>query len=94
MKILACATVIEEMEPFFSSDVDFEVLDFGLHLTPESLKKTLQKSIDRAGKTHDVVLLGYGLCSMAVVGLRASNCTLVIPQVDDCIAIFLGSDEA
>lgn len=94
MKIIACATVIEEMEPLFSSDVDFEVLDFGLHLTPENLKRSLQQSIDRAGKTHDVVLLGYGLCSMAVVGLYANCCTLVIPKVDDCIAIFLGSHAA
>lgn len=94
MKIIACATVIEEMEPFITSDVDFEVLDFGLHLTPENLKRSLQQSIDKASKTHDVVLLGYGLCSMAVVGLHANRCTLVIPKVDDCIAIFLGSHTA
>jgi hypothetical protein len=31
---------------------------------------------------------------MAVVGLEARNCTLVVPKVDDCIAIFLGSDAA
>jgi hypothetical protein len=28
---------------------------------------------------------------MAVVGLRATNVTLVIPRTDDCIGIFLGS---
>ena len=28
---------------------------------------------------------------MAVVGLRANGCTLVVPHVDDCISIFLGS---
>jgi len=39
----------------------------------------------------EVLLLGYGLCSMAVIGLQARNAHLVIPRVDDCIAIFLGS---
>jgi hypothetical protein len=28
-----------------------------------------------------------------VIGLQANGCTLVIPRVDDCIAIFLGSGE-
>ena len=28
---------------------------------------------------------------MAVIGLRANGCTLVVPHVDDCISIFLGS---
>ena len=31
---------------------------------------------------------------MAVVGLEARNCTLVVPKVDDCIAIFLGSSDS
>jgi hypothetical protein len=31
---------------------------------------------------------------MAVVGLRANGCTLVVPRVDDCIALCLGSQQA
>jgi hypothetical protein len=31
---------------------------------------------------------------MAVVGLRANDCTLAVPRVDDCIAVCLGSQEA
>jgi hypothetical protein len=31
---------------------------------------------------------------MAIVGLQTRNYTLVIPRVDDCIAIFLGSKNA
>lgn len=31
---------------------------------------------------------------MAVVGLRAAGASLVIPRVDDCISIFLGSRDA
>jgi hypothetical protein len=51
----------------------------------------LQEKIDEASPKAEVLLLGYGLCSMAVVGLKATTATLVIPRTDDCIAIFLGS---
>ena len=79
------------MLPFLPSDVPHEVLDFGLHINPTELKKVLQEKIDEASPKADVLLLGYGLCSMAVVGLKATTATLVIPRTDDCIAIFLGS---
>jgi hypothetical protein len=92
--VIACATVIEEMSPFLPEDVSSETLDFGLHLRPNELKKSLQEKIDQASQHADVLLLGYGLCSMAVVGLRATTAHLVIPRVDDCIAIFLGSCKA
>jgi hypothetical protein len=90
-RVVACATVLEEMLPFLPADVPYEVLDFGLHLRPNELKRVLQTKIDTASQTADVVLLGYGLCSMAVVGLHATTATLVTSRSDDCIAIFLGS---
>ncbi len=89
--VIACATVIEEMLPFLPADVLYETLDFGLHLHPDKLRESLQRKIDEASQRADVLLLGYGLCSMAVVGLKASGATLVIPRTDDCIGIFLGS---
>jgi hypothetical protein len=92
--VIACATVIEEMLPFLPTDVPHEVLDFGLHLYPAKLKKVLQEKIDEASEKAEVLLLGYGLCSLAVVGLKATSATLVIPRTDDCIAIFLGSCNA
>jgi hypothetical protein len=92
-KIIACETVIEEMLPFIPPDMKYEVLDFGLHIRPEELKKNLQEVVNSSSKEADVILLGYGLCSQAVVGLRAENSTLIVPRVDDCIAIFLGSVE-
>jgi hypothetical protein len=90
-RVIACATVVEEMLAFLPAEVSHEVLDFGLHLRPEKLKEALQAKIDEASPGCEVLLLGYGLCSMAVVGLQARNAHLVIPRVDDCIAIFLGS---
>jgi hypothetical protein len=93
-KVVACATVIEEMRPLLPEGVTCEVLDFGLHLTPQKLRTRLQETIDAASAAADTIILGYGLCSMAVVGLKATRRTLVVPRVDDCIAIFLGSRSA
>lgn len=93
-KVLACATVIEEMIPLLPPEMTYQVLDFGLHVNPGELKRTLQAAIDEAAGAFDEIILGYGFCSMAVVGLRATACTLVVPKVDDCIAIFLGSKTA
>jgi hypothetical protein len=90
-RVIACATVIEEMQGWLPAEVTHEVLDFGLHLRPEKLREALQAKIDEASAGSEVLLLGYGLCSMAVIGLQARSAYLVIPRVDDCIAIFLGS---
>ena len=93
-KVIACATVIEEMQPYMPAGMDYEVLDFGLHLSPGNLKNKLQEAIEASSASFDTILLGYGLCSLAVIGLQAGRCTLVMPRVDDCIAIFLGSSQA
>ena len=93
VKVIACATVIEEMTPIMPPAMAREVLDFGLHLHPGELTRALQAAID-ASTGFETLLLGYGLCSQAVVGLHATTAQLVIPRVDDCIAIFLGSCDA
>ena len=93
-KVIACATVIEEMLPLLPSGVVHQTLDFGLHVNPEELRRTLQDAVDASAAEMDTIILGYGLCSQAVIGLQANGCTLVVPQVDDCIAIFLGSRAA
>jgi hypothetical protein len=90
-KIIACATVIEEIIPIMPAGLSCDVLDFGLHIRPGELSKQLQNKIDSLSNDIKTIILGYGLCSQAVVGLMAKNCTLVMPKVDDCISIFLGS---
>jgi hypothetical protein len=90
-KLIACAAVIEEMLPFIPPRMSYEVLDFGLHTNPKSLKKALQNAINSSAPNIETILLGFGLCSQAVVGLKSASRTLIIPRLDDCIAIFLGS---
>jgi hypothetical protein len=89
-KIIACAVVAEELRSRMPDGVECEILDFGLHRSPQILKAKLQETIDRS-ITFDTIVLAYGLCGMAVLGLKSNNATLVIPRADDCIAVFLGS---
>ena len=92
-RVIACATVIEELRPLLPAEVEPVVLDFGLHTRPAALREVLQAEID-ASTEVDVVLLGYGMCSRAVIGIRARSVPLVMPRVHDCIALFLGSQQA
>jgi hypothetical protein len=89
--VMACATVIEEMQPLLPEGIAYQVFDFGLHIDPAKLRRTLQQAIDAVNEQYDTIILGYGLCSQAIIGIRANGCRLVAPRVDDCIAIFLGS---
>jgi hypothetical protein len=93
-KIISCQVVIEELLPLLPEGTDYETLDLGLHVNPDKLRISLQEKIDASSKETGAILLGYGLCSRAVVGLRSENCSLVVPCVDDCIGIFLGSRDA
>ena len=44
-------------------------------------------------KKLDAILLGYGLCSNAIVGLHSSTVPLVIPRGHDCTTLLMGSKE-
>jgi hypothetical protein len=92
--VIACATVIEEMLPLLPREVRHHVLDFGLHTDPARLRSALQQAINETDPAVDTIILGYGLCSQGVIGLKAVHSRLVVPRVDDCIAIFLGSGSA
>lgn len=74
----------------------------GLHDTPQLLRERLQQAIDEVQQKKedkllihepDALVLGYGLCSNGVVGLKTNDTPLVLPRTDDCIALFLGSQQ-
>lgn len=89
-KIIACMTVAEELDGMIPAGAKTAFMEFGLHAYPQKLKETLQDEIDRTTGVG-TILLGYGLCSMSILGLSSSKHRLVIPRTHDCIGIFLGS---
>jgi hypothetical protein len=92
--IVACKAVINEMRPFLPPGMKCRCVEAGLHLRAENLRSALQAILDDISGDTETIILGYGLCSMGVVGLRATRSALVIPRRDDCIGIFLGSSKA
>ncbi|UOO38510.1 DUF1638 domain-containing protein [Oscillospiraceae bacterium CM] len=94
--IIACRSFHHELEAAFDT-LGFSQpiiwLESGLHNFPDKLRLELQKTLDGL---HDVdrVLLIFGFCGNAVVGLKTGSFELVLPRADDCIAVFLGSSEA
>jgi hypothetical protein len=92
--VLACAVMEREIRRFEHDGVLFKFLDYGLHRTPENMANALQTEIDHvSAREVDGVVLGYGLCSNGIVGIRARRHPLIVPRVHDCIALFLGSPE-
>ena len=96
-KVIACEIAIREFNYAAAVSrnlVDLEFLTQGYHDIPGTGRKAIQECIDAvpAGK-YDAVILGYGLCSKIVEGLRCSHTSLVIPRAHDCITFFLGSKE-
>ncbi|MCG9895038.1 MAG: DUF1638 domain-containing protein [Fimbriimonadaceae bacterium] len=65
----------------------------GLHNDPAELRSELQKAVDLAEseESPDEILLGYGLCSRGIEGVRTRRARLIIPKTHDCIALLLGS---
>jgi hypothetical protein len=88
-RIISCAVVAEELEKLGVAQEGMTVLEFGLHVKPDDLREALRAEISRAPEGD--ILLGYGLCSCAVAGLSNPGGRLIVPRVDDCIALFLGS---
>ena len=46
---------------------------------------------EASGKNYDAILLLFGVCGNATVGIQARRTRLVIPRAHDCCTILLGS---
>ena len=72
---------------------DVKFFDWGLHCSPEILRETLQKEIDSVTKDYDAILVGYGLCSNGIAGIKTNKHKLVVVRGHDCITHLMGSKE-
>lgn len=78
--------------------IDVEFLDLGQHANSQALRSLLQARIDAAAtanRTYDAILLLYGVCGNATVGLHnRTNVPLIMPRAHDCATVLLGSRQA
>lgn len=93
--IIACRVMKPELEALRGDDSGIEIryLDANLHETPTRMPQLIQSEIDDVISYASQIIIGYGLCSNGIVGLRAPRQGLIIPRIHDCIALFLGSRE-
>lgn len=89
--VIACAVFRGTIQNYIhDQNTRVIVMDYGLHLTPQKMRAAIQEQIDALAAPH-LVLIGFGLCGNGLVGLKSRNHILVIPRVDDCVALFFGS---
>jgi len=84
---------LEKLTADGSSDMDFIFVQQHLHDTPDKMRARLQEEIDKVGDGYQRIILVYGLCSNGVAGLKSDDHEIIIPRIDDCISLFLGSRE-
>ena len=109
LKLIACKALARELSYLCAlSDniIDVTWIRQGYHSMPEKLNELLQEEIDKIesgfdahtnavadGGDFDAIVLGYGLCSKATLGLKTKSHKLIIPRAHDCITLMLGSKE-
>jgi hypothetical protein len=91
--VIACEVFKDEFLACREGGLEYRFLAQGYHRTPSQMPPVIQEAIDQVPAGVDAIVLGYGLCSNGVVGLRAPHAQLVIPRIHDCIAMLLGSRE-
>lgn len=94
--LIACEVMKPELERAKAgrNHVEILYLEQSLHRTPQKMPQKVQEKIDEAEDSADWIVLGYGLCSNGILGVRARRRNLIVPRCHDCIAFFLGSPEA
>ncbi len=63
-----------------------------LHMHPEKMAERLQQEVDALVDTQRV-LFGMGFCGNALAGVRSGERELIVPRIDDCVSMLLGSHE-
>jgi hypothetical protein len=88
-KIISCEVLRNEVERV-NPGYEIEFFEGALHDYPERLRAAVQQRISATPGKRDI-LLCCGRCSNGTAGLVAGPHRLVLPAVDDCIALLLGS---
>lgn len=92
VKLIVCDVVYDEIKDQIPEDWEVVKFEKSLHENSKKLREELQKEINKS-QDFDIIVLGYGLCGKGVEGLVSDNAVMVIPKCEDCISMFLGSDE-
>jgi len=93
--IVACNTIADEINlAIKATGVTHPVLwiDSKLHTKPEKLKAEIQAAISRISNVSTIIL-AFGFCGNALIGIKSEHARLVFPRTEDCISLLLGSEQ-
>ena len=96
-KLIACNVFMREACYCISQSphaIDVEFTELGEHVRSDALRQLIQSRIDAAedsGKPYEAILILFGICGNAGIGLAARKTRLVMPRAHDCCTILLGS---
>ena len=95
--VIACGVLDWNLKRVMARIEDTEfttrILPAQLHANPRRLRQMLQEEIDGLSSTPGLkgIVLGFGVCGRGTLGLTSGAVPLVVPKVQDCIGIYLGS---
>ncbi len=91
--VIACRCMAPELDALGPDrhGVEVRYLDQNLHRTPDIMPELIAEAVEEVEDRASSIVLGYGLCSNGIVGVKAPRQGLIVPRVHDCIALFLGS---
>ena len=90
-KIIACRSLAPFIESIQGTAANLTVLEVGLHVDPARLRQALLQTIAQLEEEGATIILGYGLCGRSLEGVVSEKSTLIVPRIDDCIGMLLGS---
>lgn len=94
-KILCCRNLEPEMRLAMKKcgcPWELHVLHENNHDVPARLRRNIQEQLD-AMEAVDRVLLAFTTCGGTLVGIKTGDFELVVPRVDDCLSLLMGSME-
>jgi hypothetical protein len=90
--VVACSILQRELEKIIAGIpevTEIVYLDGAIHVHPQKMKEAIKEHINGLKGKVDVVFLGYGYCQ-SLKGIEEEvDVPVILPQVDDCIALLL-----
>lgn len=91
VKLIGCHSTMNEVyAQGLAQGMDCEFLDYNFHAQPDKLHTKIQEIINES-QDYDLIILTYGRCSNALLGLLSPHVPLLFPATHDCIGLMLGS---
>lgn len=91
IKYISCGIFKPYIE-MLNVDIDITYLDIEGHNYPKRLTRQIQEEIDKCIGYEKIILL-YGLCGNALLGIKARDIPISVVRVHDCLSVLLGSKE-